>query len=143
MHLTDARTRIHLARGEPEKALPLVEDELIHARSQRSRKLEARALELHGRTLVHLERHAAARESLEEARRIAREIGYPPATWRALSLQAELARRDGDRTEAERLAAESSRLVASLAHALPETQLREEFGSIADRLANDPLGAYR
>ena len=143
MHLNDALTRVHLARGEPEQALPYVDEELDTARNQRSRKLEARALELRGRTLVHLERHDEAGQSLEQAIQVARAIGYPPATWRALSLQGELARRRGEREEAERLAAESSGLVAMLARSLPEAELRNEFGSIAERLANDPLNAYR
>lgn len=143
MHLNDALTRIHLARGEPERALAFVEEELETARKQLSRKLEARALELRGRTLVHLERHDEAGQSLEEAAAVARSIGYPPAAWRALSLQGELARRRGDGSEAERLAAESSGLVTKLARSLPDKELRDEFGRVAERLSSDPLGAYR
>jgi class 3 adenylate cyclase/tetratricopeptide (TPR) repeat protein len=143
MHLNDALTRVHLARGEPERALPFVDEELDTARDQFSRKLEARALELRGRTLVHLERHSEARQSLEEAVRVARRIGYPPAAWRALSLLGELARRRGEGSEAERLASESSGLVSKLARSLPEKELRDAFGSVSERLSSDPLGAYR
>ena len=143
MHLNDALTRVHLARGEPERALPFVEEELASARRQFSRKLEARALELRGRTLVHLERHEEAAGSLAEAVSVARSIGYPPAAWRALSLQGELARRKGEGGESERLAAESSGLVTELARSLPDKELRDEFGSVAERLSNDPLAAYR
>jgi class 3 adenylate cyclase/tetratricopeptide (TPR) repeat protein len=143
MHLGDALARALLVRGEPERALPLVEEELGEARQQLSKKLQARALELRGRILLKLERPRDAGESLGEALALARGIGYPPVTWRALSLLAELARRAGERGEAERRAGEASGLVSGLAHRLPDSELRQEFGALAERLVADPLGAYR
>jgi hypothetical protein len=80
---------------------------------------------------------------LGDALAVARGIGYPPVVWRSLSLQAELARRSGDASAAERLASESSGLVTRLAGALSETALRDEFGALAERLVADPLTAYR
>ena len=141
MHVRDALARVELLRGEPERALPLVERELAAARTQSARKLEARALELHGRTLLRLERHDDARRSLREALEVAKSIGYPPVRWRALSLLAELARRRGDAEAAERLAQESRRLVDGVASGLPTDALRAGFGSFAQRLAEDPLAA--
>jgi tetratricopeptide (TPR) repeat protein len=143
MHLQDILARIHLARGEPERALPLADAEVEQARAQFSHKLKARALELRGRALVHLDRRDDAAASLREALEIAKRIGYPPATWRSLSLLAELARRRGERSQAERLAQEASGLVTRLAGGLPETELRDEFGALAEGLVSDPLGAYR
>jgi tetratricopeptide (TPR) repeat protein len=143
MHVGDALARTLLARGEPERALPLVEEELREARHQLSKKLQARALELRGRILLHLERPRDAGESLGEALALARGSGYPPVTWRALSLLAEGARRAGERGEAERLAGEARGLVTGLARRLPDGELRLEFGALAERLVSDPLEAYR
>jgi hypothetical protein len=74
---------------------------------------------------------------------VARGIGYPPATWRSLSLLAELARRAGDRAQTDRLSFEARGMVERLAGSLPETELRREFGALGEQLATDPLGAYR
>jgi tetratricopeptide (TPR) repeat protein len=143
MHASDALARAELSRGQPEQALALVDEELAAARKHLARKVEARALELQGRALVVLDRREEASRSLEAALEVARGIGYPPATWRSLSLLAELARRAGDRAQADRLSSEARGLVERLAGSLPETELRHEFGALGGRLVSDPLGAYR
>jgi tetratricopeptide (TPR) repeat protein len=143
MHVSDALARAELSRGQPEQALALVDEEVAAARKHLARKVEARALELRGRALVVLDRRDEAARSLEAALEVARGIGYPPATWRSLSLLAELAHRAGDRAQAERLSFEARGLVERLAGSLPETELRREFGALGERLATDPLGAYR
>jgi class 3 adenylate cyclase/tetratricopeptide (TPR) repeat protein len=143
LHVSDATARALLAQGDPERADRLASEELDGARRQRSKKLEARALELRGRALVTLDRREEAQRVLGDAIAVARGIGYPPVAWRSLSLQAELARRSGDASAAERLASESSGLVTRLAGSLPETALRDELGALAERLVADPLTAYR
>jgi tetratricopeptide (TPR) repeat protein len=143
MHVSDALARAELSRGRPEQALALVDEELAAARKHLARKVEARALELKGRALVVLDRREEASRSLEAALEVARGIGYPPATWRSLSLLAELARRAGDRAQADRLSSEACGLVERLAGSLLETELRHEFGALGERLVSDPLGAYR
>ena len=135
--------RALLARGDPDRADRLASEEVDGARRQHSKKLEARALELRGRALLTLDRREEAQRVLGDALTLARGIGYPPVVWRSLSLQAELARRSGDESAAERLASESSGLVTRLAGSLPETSLRDEFGALAERLVCDPLAAYR
>jgi tetratricopeptide (TPR) repeat protein len=143
MHVQDALARVELSRGQPEQALALLDEELAAARRHLARKVEARALELQGRVLVVLGRREEAAQSLEAALEVAREIGYPPATWRSLSLLAELARRAGDRAQAERLSSEARGLVQRLAGSLPEAELRHELGALGEQLVSDPLGAYR
>jgi tetratricopeptide (TPR) repeat protein len=143
MHVSDALARVELCRGRPEQALALVDEEVAAARKHLARKVEARALELRGRALVVLERREEAARSLEAALEVARGIGYPPATWRSLSLLAELARRAGDRAQADRLSSEARGLVERLAGSRPETELRHELGALGERLVSDPLGAYR
>jgi tetratricopeptide (TPR) repeat protein len=143
MHVADAMARWHLARGEPERALELATDECAAARHHGTRKLEARALELMGRTLLHLDRRDDARREVAAAAALAGEIGYPPVRWRALSLSAELARRAGDRGRADREAREARVLVEDLARGLSDRTLQMRFGSLGEALAVDPLGAYR
>ncbi len=143
MHTHDALARAWLAKGEPERALPLLEAELAAAKAHSARKVQARALELRGRALLHMDRREEAASALQDAHAVATEIGYPPALWRSLSLLAEIARRSGDIGRATRLLADAQELVRPRARALPETELREEFGRLEERLASDPLGAYR
>jgi class 3 adenylate cyclase/tetratricopeptide (TPR) repeat protein len=143
MHLWNAQARVELARGEPERVLPLVDRELEAARHHRSPKIEARALELRGRALLAMDRRGEAEQALHAALQCATRIEYPPVTWRSLSLLAELARRAGSRSAAEDHAARARTLVESLARSLSEADLRRELGALGDRLAADPLQAYR
>ncbi len=142
MHVHDALARAWLAKGEPEMALPHLDAELAAARAHSARKVQARALELRGRALLHMDRREEAATSLRDAHAVATEIGYPPALWRSLSLLAEVARRTGERGAAERMLHDAQELVRPRARALPEAELREEFARLEERLASDPLGAY-
>jgi class 3 adenylate cyclase/tetratricopeptide (TPR) repeat protein len=143
LHVQDGLARVALARGDPERALPLIDAELEGARTHRARKLEARALELRGRALVASERPREAQETLERALEVARKLEYPPVVWRATSLLAVLAQRSGNRSDAERLAAQAQGLPEGLAGSLPEAELERDLRALAGRLAEDPLGAYR
>jgi class 3 adenylate cyclase/tetratricopeptide (TPR) repeat protein len=143
LHFQDASARRLLASGEPERALALVDDELAGARRHSARKLEARALELRGRTLLHLERHEDAASTLDDALKLGRAIEYSPVVWRALSLRAELARRAGDREAFDRDARQCRELVERLAARLTDSELRTRFGALGEELVVDPLGAYR
>jgi hypothetical protein len=62
--------------------------------------------------------------------------------WRSLSLLAELARRAGDGPRHARLAGEARALVEGLAAAVPDAE-RGALRGLGERLAADPLGAYR
>ncbi len=143
LHVADVSARAALAGGEPERALALAGNEVAAAGRQHARKLQARALELRGSALLAMDRREEASQSHEQALGIATEISYPPATWRALSLLAELSRRAGDRAAADEHAERARKLVGSLAGSLPEPELRSEFAALADRLVSNPLAGYR
>ncbi len=143
LHIEDALARAELARGNAERALSLVTEELEGARKNISKKIEARALELRGRVFANMDRRDEAAQSLEAALEVARAIGYPPVVWRALSLRAELSRRAGKRRQGERQAGEARALVEKLAGSIPEVELQREFAALGERLVDDPLGAYR
>jgi tetratricopeptide (TPR) repeat protein len=142
LHLSDALARHALASDEPERALALLDEELAGARRHGARKLEARALELRGRALLTLDRRDQAGDALARALELGRRIEYPPVTWRALSLLAELACRAGRTADGARLAAEARGLVEGLAGAVPDAE-RREFRGLGERLVSDPLGAHR
>jgi tetratricopeptide (TPR) repeat protein len=143
LHLKDALARVALVLGEPERALMLADEELEGARSHGLPKLMARALELRGRALVAMDLREESERGLREALDLAHQIGYPPVVWRALSILAELARRSGERVDAERRAEQARSLADSLSQSLPEEDLRRELRGLAQRLVDDPLGAYR
>jgi class 3 adenylate cyclase/tetratricopeptide (TPR) repeat protein len=143
LHVHDGLARVALVQGDPERALALVDQELEGARFHGPVKLEARALELRGRALVAMDQRDDAGNALREALALARRIEYPPVVWRSLSLLAECARRSGERAEAEQHAAQARGLVGELAQTIAQPELRSEFGAHGERLASDPLGAYR
>jgi hypothetical protein len=143
LHLLDATARLALARREPEEALHLLDRELAGARHHKARKLEARALELRARALVHLDRRPEAEEALREAVALGEQIEYRPVLWRSYSLQGELARRGGDATRSREQGARARDLVDRLAPAVPDARSRREFSALGESLATDPLGAYR
>jgi len=127
MHLLDGLGRVALARGEPEEALGLADEELARAGRHHAPKIEARAHELRGRALAALDRRAEARAALGAALGVAERIGYPPTQWRSLAVLAELARREGQRAAAEAAEGRSRALVDKLARTLPDTDLRREL----------------
>ncbi len=88
-------------------------------------------------------RRDEASQALSDARVLAERIGYPPVQWRANALLAELARRSGQRAEAERRAAAARAQVAAHAGSLPAGELRSGLEALGLALATDPLGAYR
>jgi tetratricopeptide (TPR) repeat protein len=143
LHLIDTLARLALSRNQPEQALQLALEEHEGARGHRSRKLEARALELAGRALLVLDRREEAEARVHAALELGRRIEYPPIVWRSLFLLGEVARRRGQGSEAERSSQEARALVERLASSLRETGLSARFHALGERLTTDPLGAYR
>ena len=143
LHVLHAQARIALVSGDVDRVFALTKEELSGARSSHSKKLVARALELRGRALVVADQRDEAHTTLEAALELAGAIEYPPVVWRAHSLLAELARRSGDRATADHHGAQARQLVERLCRSLPDPDLRREFSSLGERLATDPLGAYR
>ena len=143
MHLLDAGARLARVRGEPDRALALLDREVAEARTHRSRKIEARALELRGRILAAEAEDGEAEASLRAALELARGIEHPPVVWRSLSLLAELDRRRGRSEAAARQLAEARALVERLAAPLVDSEVQQRFLALREALAADPLGAYR
>jgi len=143
LHLHDALARVDLARGDAERALDRVDAEISGARERFAQKIEARGLELRGRTLAFMDRRDEAENSLLEALAIATRIEHPPIAWRALSLMGEVARRRGDTDLAERHFGEVGALVESKLSSIGRSELRSEFRAMGERLIADPLAAYR
>jgi tetratricopeptide (TPR) repeat protein len=143
LHLLDALARVDLVRGEAEAALAKIDLEIAGAREKVVRKIEARALELRGRTLVFMDQREEAEDALRAALEIARQIEHPPVAWRALSLLGEVARRRGQTEITERYFAEVDDLIESKAPSIPRDELRSEFRAMAKQLVTDPLAAYR
>lgn len=143
LHFLDATARLALARHDPENALDLLDRELAGAQRHNAHKLEARALELRARALIHLDRRPEAEEALRQAVVVGSQIGYSPVLWRSYSLQGELARRSGDANGFRELGARARDLVSQLAPAVPDARSRREFSALGEELAADPLAAYR
>jgi predicted ATPase len=143
LHVLDANARLALAKGDPERALAFTSEELNGARRHTAHKLEARALELQGRALVAMDQRPEAEMALRQALEVGQRIQYPPVLWRAHSLLGELALRNGDVATAGQLSTSARDLVVELAGGLHEEELRSGLTAIAERIADDPLAAYR
>jgi tetratricopeptide (TPR) repeat protein len=124
LHADDTLAHLERARGEPEQALALADQELAGARRHGIRKVEARALLLRGGALCDLDRRDEADAALGDALDVARAIEYPRAIWRCHDSLAEVARRRGRRDAAARHAEEARALRERLAASLAREDLR-------------------
>jgi DNA-binding NtrC family response regulator/tetratricopeptide (TPR) repeat protein len=131
LHARDARARLELARGAPDRALALVEQELAGARRYAVPKVEARALALRGRVLLALDRPDAAQEALEQALGVAERIGYRRGLWETRGLLADVARRAGDASRAAAHAGAARTVVAQAARSLTDDELRRRLLAVA------------
>jgi tetratricopeptide (TPR) repeat protein len=143
LHRCDAEARLALSRGDPETALRWLEEEVSGARHNGSRKVEARAFELRGRALLHMDDRESARTALHGALELARTIGYPPVQWRALSLLGEINRRQGDGAAADEALHRAAGIIENLSGSLEQAELRRRFLALAGRLRDDPMAAFR
>ena len=142
LHLEDVEGRLALAHKNPERALDLAESELAAARKSRSRKIEARALELRGRSLLVLDQREQAETTLKAALRAVEAIGYPPVRWRVLALLGELARREGVTSRAQELLSRSRGVIDEVAAKSPQDGLARSLAGLGERLAEDPEALY-
>jgi DNA-binding NtrC family response regulator/tetratricopeptide (TPR) repeat protein len=133
LHVRDARARMLLAAGEPERALALADAERADARTHHVPKAEARALVVCGRALLGAERRDDARRALDEAIARATAIGYPRALVDAHLVLAALARRSGDGDGAARAAAAAAEIVSRLGATLADDGLRRTFEATLGR----------
>ncbi len=83
MHLHTHVAEALLTRGDHARARAAAERGIAQARATGSRKYVGRGLYLRGLSAVAAGEAAAAAPDLEEALRIARQIGYPTLTWQA------------------------------------------------------------
>jgi class 3 adenylate cyclase/tetratricopeptide (TPR) repeat protein len=142
-HLLHHQARLALARGDAERALDFAEREASAAIATTASKLICRAHEMLGRVRLVLEAPEEAELELRTALTMAEAIGHPPVVWRARSLMAEIARREGNGAEADRIHQQLTTAVESLAPGIAEKNLRSQFFQLGEDLLRDPLGAYR
>ncbi len=127
----DLRAHVELERGELASALQHADEELAGARRHRAAKLEARAAVTRGRVLAALERWDDAEAGLAAAMTVAERIAYPRAAWQALHARAAVARRRGDRAQADAHAAAAATLVERVAGAVTDPELRRRVRAAA------------
>ncbi|MEW6269562.1 MAG: tetratricopeptide repeat protein, partial [Thermodesulfobacteriota bacterium] len=133
LHVLNARASIELARGAPERALAVAEQEIAGAVRHGAPKIEARALLSAGRALLELERWDEARDHLVRAVAVAERISAPRFGWRAHGLLARLARARGRSEDAERHAATHARLRDAASRSLADAELRRRLRETAAR----------
>jgi class 3 adenylate cyclase/tetratricopeptide (TPR) repeat protein len=143
LHVLHTRGRIELARGAPERALALAEEEMTVARERFALKLVARAGELRGRVLLTLDARDEAEETLRETLALGERIEYAPVAWRARALLGALARRRGDAVGAKEWFVDAGRAVDEAAATVDDADLKRDFAALKEQLIADPLGALR
>lgn len=120
------------ARGEPERALEIVE-RLVAATPGGASRPIARLEKLRGEALAALGRHEHAEAALTTAREEAAWSGARPLLWRIDAALGRLHLRQGERAAAERAFANARGMVDSLAACVPEEAARETFRAAAHR----------
>jgi class 3 adenylate cyclase/tetratricopeptide (TPR) repeat protein len=131
MHVDDACGRLALARRDPAAALAAAETELDSARHFGAQKLEMRAQALRARALLALDRGDEAEQAVAASLSVAEAIAYPAGRWRALRLQAEIARRRGRTADADAAEHALRATVERLAASLPDDELRRALYAAA------------
>jgi DNA-binding CsgD family transcriptional regulator len=125
-----ARAELALARGEPARALQIVDD-LDATAANRGLDAIPRLAYQRGRALAALGEAAAAESALREAERAALTQGTPPLRWRALAALAALHQARRRRDDAEGASAEARAVVEALAVGVPDDDLRATFRQAA------------
>jgi hypothetical protein len=127
-----AAADLALATGDPHQALQIA-DRLIQALPATASRPIPRLELLRGRALTAVGRHADAEQPLQAAREAAVWSDARPLLWRILAAQGRLAQARGNMIDAERAFATAQNVVAELAAAVPDDQLRTIFRAHALR----------
>lgn len=88
IHLHAYLAQVLLATGEPGKALVRVEKGLLQARSTGSMKYIAKSHALRGEIALGMRQWSQAETALDEALKLAQQIGYPTLIWQVVHLLA-------------------------------------------------------
>jgi DNA-binding CsgD family transcriptional regulator len=131
-----ARAQLALARGEPERALELV-DWLIRSDPNSGPEPERTIVRLEllrGQTQIRVGRLEQAEATLRKASDVARVQGARPLLWRSQALLGGLYRRQGRRADAECAFSTARSIVEELTADLQEAELRNSFLYQVDRL---------
>jgi predicted ATPase/DNA-binding XRE family transcriptional regulator len=119
-----------LAAGDAHQALQLA-DRLIETLPGTASRPVPRLELLRGQALTALGRHAEADQALQAAFEAAEWSSARPLQWRILAAQVRLSQEQGNPTAAERAHAAAQALVAELAAAVPDDELRAVFRAYA------------
>ena len=127
LRLADARARLELTRGDPEKASKSIASLLEQANQTEARKYTVRGLALRGEMFLVKSSLKDSEVNLKAALDLADRICYPPArVGTRLSLD-RLYRQSGNENMAEWHLAEASRLIAALDEQIQRPELRRSF----------------
>jgi tetratricopeptide (TPR) repeat protein len=119
-----------LVAGDAHQALQLA-DRLIETLPGTASRPVPRLELLRGQALTALGRHAEADQALQAAFEAAEWSSARPLQWRILAAQVRLSQEQGNPTAAERAHAAAQALVAELAAAVPDDELRAVFRAYA------------
>ena len=122
-----ARARLALARGEPARALVLLDQVGTPTRDGLCEHATTRLALAHGEVLTALGRHAEAERVLRSLEETTRRQGVRPYLWRAHVALGNLYRTGGRDEDARHEFAAARTIVEELASDVPEGPMREEF----------------
>jgi class 3 adenylate cyclase/tetratricopeptide (TPR) repeat protein len=136
-HLNASLGELWLARGDTEQALTFADACLATAEATVSRRNIVKGRRLKGEAFLAQGRLAEAETELEEALRVAREVGNPAQLWKTLAAQARLRQAQARPEDAAIASQEVLAIVESVAAGLDDPALRDTF------LASPQVSALR
>jgi class 3 adenylate cyclase/tetratricopeptide (TPR) repeat protein len=116
-----------LVQGQPQQALDYAEQCLALAEQTSARKNLVKGWKLKGEALAALGRSQEAQACLQEAVKMAAELGNPPLLWKSRHALADTLRRQGRAAEAQEQSAQAAAVVQETAAGLTDRHLRETF----------------
>jgi predicted ATPase/DNA-binding CsgD family transcriptional regulator len=122
-----ASVELALAKGDPTRALEILDRLIASAAQGAEGQGSLRVLKLRGEALVMLQRPVEAEVAFERAQEIARTQGVRPMHWRICVALGKLYQAQGRNTEAEQALAIARTLIEELAATIADEPLRDNF----------------
>jgi DNA-binding CsgD family transcriptional regulator len=122
-----AEAELTLARGEPARALAMVDDLAATRPSPSPDDILPQIMKLRGDALARLRRSAEAEAAYETARSGAVLLGFRPLLWRIEQARGELLLAKGQKAEAEETFQHARDIIAELAETIDDPAVRAAF----------------